>query len=59
MTKSVLREWVVDGNSYMEPEDYDFLPDSDDFFSESSDGNKSDEPVPLYVGNSEKCFFTT
>ena len=59
MTKSVLREWVVDGNSYTEPEDYDFLPDSDDFFSESSDGNKSDEPVPLYVGNSEKCFFTT
>ena len=46
MTKSVLRQWAIDSNTYMEPGDNDFLPDGADFVSESSDGDLSDEPVP-------------
>ena len=51
MTNSVLRQQAIDSNSYTEPEDNDFLPDSDDFsLSESSDRDMSDEPVPyMYV----------
>ena len=47
MTNSVLRQQAIDSNSYTEPEDNDFLPDSDDLFSlsESSDRDMSDEPV--------------
>ena len=46
MTKSVLRLWAIDSNSYMEPEENDSLSRGDVFCFESIDGDMSDELVP-------------